>query len=121
MGRDYYKKAMINEELKQPVTKEYLGTFTEEVLLPAISTLMDEKLKPLEKRVDNIEAIMVTKTYLTETLAEKLADQTGDLIVLMRKEDHKLIALVEILKNRKVISDDDAQQILSLEPFPKTQ
>lgn len=38
---------MTNNDLQQPVTKAYLGEYTENILLPAISNLIDEKLKPL--------------------------------------------------------------------------
>ncbi len=115
----------MNEE-NQPITKklltETLGEFTETVLLPAMSSMMDEKLKnyptkdelkdELDKKVSNL----VTKDYLDE----KLSDLTGDLSTLMRKEDRKLGAPIELLKTKQVISDDDAKQILSLEPFPRT-
>ena len=102
---------MDNQDLKQPVTKEYLrdylGEFTEKSLLPAMSSMMDEKNKALKKDID-------------DSLTDKLADLKGDLVVLMRKEDRKLGALIELLKTKHVISDEDAKQILSLEPFPKT-
>ena len=68
---------MDNQDLKQPVTKEYLGEFMEKALLPAISSMMDEKNKELKKDID-------------DSLTDKLADLKGDLIVLMRKEDRKL-------------------------------
>ena len=110
---------MSNDELNQPVTKKYLGEFTETILLPAVSNILDEKLKDVHKEIKDVQGKMVTKTFLNETLDEKLADLTGDLTVLMRKEDRKLLALVEILKGRKVISAEDAKQILALEPFPK--
>jgi len=58
---------------------------------------------------------MVTKDYLDE----KLADLRGDLVVLTRKEDAKVRTLVEILRERKVLTDDDAKRILSMEPFPQ--
>jgi hypothetical protein len=58
---------------------------------------------------------MVTKDYLDD----KLADLRGDIVVLMRKEDKKLRALIEVLQKRKVISEDEVRQILSLEPFPQ--
>lgn len=111
---------MTNEELNQPVTKKYLGEYTETILLPAVSDIIDEKLKTVSSEIKNLGDKMVTKTYFKETLDEKLADLAGDLTVLMRKEDRKLITLVEVLKAKKVISDDDAKQILALEPFPKT-
>lgn len=90
----------------QPVTKkelvETLGTFTEETLLPAVSVLMDKKFSDFSDKID-----------------EKLADLKGDLTILMRKEDRKLGALVTKLQEKQVLSEEEAIQILSLEPFPK--
>ena len=57
---------------------------------------------------------MVTKEYLDD----KLADLKGDIIVVIRKEDRKLAVLVDVLYERRVISDEDKKKILSLEPFP---
>jgi len=76
---------------------------------------VDERFDNLEGRVGKIEATMVTKDYLDE----KLADLRGDLVVLMRKEDTKVIKLIEILKKRKVITEAEEKEILSMEPFAK--
>lgn len=58
-----------NEDLKKPVTKEYLGEFTEKVLLPGISVLIDEKLKPLDKKIDKIdERLQVVEAKLDRAL-----------------------------------------------------
>ena len=67
------------------------------------------------KRFDKIEATMVTKDYLDN----KLADLRGDLVVLTRKEDTKMIKLVEILKRRAIITEAEEREILSMEPFAK--
>lgn len=74
------------------------------------------RLDGLEKRVTKIEATMVTKDYLDE----KLADQRGDLSILMRKEDTKLKTLIEVLSKRGVITRDDQLHILNMEPFPQS-
>jgi len=58
---------------------------------------------------------MVTKDYLDD----KLADLRGDLNVLIRKEDTKLIALIEKLQEKKVLTDKDKSELLSLEPYAK--
>lgn len=79
------------------------------------ATKTENRFQGLEQRVGRIEALMVTKDYLDD----KLADLRGDLVVLMRKEDTKLRTLVDVLKKREIISKDDAQYILSLEPFPQ--
>ncbi len=76
---------------------------------------LENKFDKLDKRVIKIEATMVTKDYLDE----KLADLRGDLVVLTRKEDKKVMALVDILKQRKLIDDTDVKKILSMEPFPQ--
>ena len=69
----------------------------------------------LEGKVDKIEATMVTKDYLDE----KLADLRGDLVVLTRKEDTKVGKLIEVLKRRKVISEEETKEILAMEPFAR--
>lgn len=56
---------------------------------------------------------MVTKDYLDE----KLGDLRGDLTVLIRKEDNKVKALVEVLVEKKVLNKTDQKKIYSLEPF----
>lgn len=69
----------------------------------------------LKKDVVHIKNVMVTKSYLDD----KLSDQKADLIKLTRKEDTKLVALIEDLHSNKVISDESNQRILALEPFPQ--
>jgi len=76
---------------------------------------VDNRLGIIEKEVGKIKATMVTKDYLDD----KLADLRGDLVVLMRKEDRKMLTLVEILFKNKIISEKERQHILSLEPFPQ--
>ena len=77
---------------------------------------VEGKFDKIEGRLDRIEATMVTKDYLDE----KLADLRGDLVVLTRKEDHKLTALVEILASKNVITPEESARIISMEPFGKT-
>ena len=67
----------------------------------------------LKSDVTRIKALMVTKDYLDE----KLADLRGDLVVLTRKEDTKVKALINLLKNKKIITPGDAKQLFTLEPF----
>ena len=76
---------------------------------------VDERFDKLEGRVGKIEVTMVTKDYLDE----KMADLRGDLVVLMRKEDTKVVKLIEILKRRKIITEIEEKEILSMEPFAK--
>ena len=79
------------------------------------STKVDKQFIEVGERFNKIEATMVTKDYLDD----KLGDLRGDLVVLMRKEDTKMIKLVEILKRRAVITEAEEKEILSMEPFAK--
>lgn len=74
---------------------------------------IDNRLDGVDGRLNKIEATMVTKDYLDD----KLADLRGDMVVLMRKEDTKLKKLVDILGKRKVLSEDESNEILGMEPF----
>jgi hypothetical protein len=88
-------------------------------LLEAIidfSTKVDERFTRIDERFTRIESQMVTKEYLDD----KLINLKGDLTVLMRKEDHKLVALTKLLATKKIITESDAKSILSLEPFPQS-
>ena len=82
---------MSSNDLKQPVTKEYLGEFTEKVLLPGISLLIDDKLRPISDKLDAVDSKLTAylelsdKRYLELKNREKLlakwikliADKTG--------------------------------------------
>lgn len=52
----------MNDDLKQPVTKEYLGEFTENVLLPAIGEL----LKPLQDDILALSAKVTAHLELSD-------------------------------------------------------
>ena len=80
-----------NQDLNQPVTKGYLGEFMEQTLLPAISSMMDEKIKPVRDDIAvlamkiNSHLELSDKRYLElkgrDTLIAKwlkqIADKTG--------------------------------------------
>lgn len=74
-----------------------------------------EQLTGIKSRLTKVEATMVTKDYLDE----KLFDLKGDLVILVRKEDAKVKMLIDVLRQRKVISDQEANQILGTGPFPQ--
>ncbi len=50
---------------------------------------------------------MVTKSYLDE----KLFGLKGDLIVKMRKLEGAMLFVASVLKERRVLSDDDVQRL----------
>lgn len=74
-----------------------------------------DRLGGVEGRLGSVENQMVTKDYLDD----KLHDLRGDLTVFIRKEDRKVVALIDELRQTKVLSEPAAQRILALEPFPQ--
>ncbi len=64
--------------------------------------------------------VSVLKGELTDAIDDKLGGLKADLTILMRKEDRKVVGLIELLKGKKLISDSEAQKLLGMEPFPQT-
>ncbi|MBI4427199.1 MAG: hypothetical protein HY569_01800 [Candidatus Magasanikbacteria bacterium] len=103
--------------------KEEIGGIKTEIggMRGEIDMIMEEvggtkvEMSGLRADIADIRAQMVTKSYLDD----KLADLRGDLTVLMRKEDTKLKALVDILTKKKVLSTEETKIIFSMEPFPQ--
>jgi len=84
-----------------------VGEVIEQNIAPALDSL--------QKQIDHVENQMVTKDYLDT----KLVEQYGNIVVLMRKGDGKLLRLVELLKEKNVLSDEEVKSLLVMEPFPK--
>lgn len=76
---------------------------------------LDDRMDKLEKDVTTIKATMVDKDHLED----RLAKYHGDLVVLMRKEDIKVRALVELLREKQVLTDLDVKRLVTMEPFPQ--
>jgi archaellum component FlaC len=74
---------------------------------------VDQRLGHLDSEVTKISAVMVTKDYLDE----KLADLRGDLVALARKSNRKLSTLVDELVKKGSLSAQAAKKILAMEPL----
>lgn len=98
-----------------------LGKVIEQNITPTMDSLQEEvndikkDLKGVKDDLKHVENQMVTKDYLDE----KLLDFRGDLNIMMRKGDAKLIRLVEFLKEKEILNDSQVQELFSMEPFPK--
>ena len=97
---------------KEVTTNEILEFLQEH---GATKTDIENLKKELTQEIDGVKAQMVTKDYLDD----KLTDLRGDLVVLMRKEDTKLIELIKTLHNKDILAEDEVKKILEMEPFPK--
>lgn len=104
------------------LTKEEAGTFFTKEDAKNFITKEDAKAfvtKEDAKAFATKEDLEKLRLAMADHLDEKLGDLKGDLVILMRKEDHKLINLIELLLNKKVISEKEANNIFKMEPFPK--
>lgn len=75
---------------------------------------VESRLDGVEQRLTKVEAVMVTKDYLDD----KLADLKGDLIVKQRKIESRIDTLVTMLSNRKVLEQTDVKLLSDLRIFP---
>ncbi|OGY44123.1 MAG: hypothetical protein A3B89_03185 [Candidatus Buchananbacteria bacterium RIFCSPHIGHO2_02_FULL_40_13] len=76
---------------------------------------MNQRFDKVENRLDKVESTMVTKDYLDD----KLSDLRGDLVILMRKEDTKLTALVSLMEKKQLLTSEEAGKIITMEPFAR--
>jgi len=106
---------------KEMATKEEIGDLQKEInelqifLQGFVAT--KEDVRESERKLRKEMGVM--KTELKEHVDEKLSDLQGNIIVLMRKEDYKVLSLIKILKEKNVLSDSEVRQLLKMEPFPK--
>lgn len=107
--------------LAKQIQKEELKEVFTEALEPFVDSIkedfnkIDERFNKIDGRLDRIEATMVTKSYLDN----KLADIEGGLIGKLRKEDEKVNRLIEVLKNKSLLTAEDTQQFKEFQIFPK--
>ncbi len=103
-------------ELKNDVSilkTDVAGLKTDVAVLKTDVAGLKTDVSKLKTDMETVQSGMVTKDYLDE----KVTDLRGDLVVLVRKEDRKLAALVDALVERKVLDHAAATRILALEPF----
>ncbi len=107
-----------NQNKTEVSTNEIMDFLVEHMV---IKEELDEKFEKLEKKMEsNLKQVLnKQKLDILDAVDDKLAHLKGDLVVLMRKEDKKVITLVEILKEKKILTLDEAKTVLAMEPFPQ--
>ena len=86
----------------------------------ATKTDLHELEERMDKKFDNLDLKFGKfKHEMFDHMDEKMTDLRGDLVVLMRKEDMKMVRLCEMLKEKDILADKEIQEILRMEPFPK--
>lgn len=95
-----------------------METQDKQEILQAINSFanhVEGRFDAMDTCLTRVEALMVTKDYLDD----KLADLKGDLVVLTRREDEALGELVQTLYERETLTADDVARVNHLRPFPK--
>src|SRR3989338_6689246 len=69
----------------------------------------------LKSNVGYLKSNMVDKDYLDRALA----NQKGEIVFIINKEDAKVRKLTSLLSEKKVLTPTEAQNIMSMEPFPR--
>lgn len=96
-------KSEFKDELSKMVTKDELK----------------DELGKMATKDDLRQSLNKQKLDILDAMDDKLANLKGDMVVLMRKEDKKVVSLIELLKNKKIITTNEANGLLELEPFPQ--
>lgn len=110
---------MTKEEKNQPVTFEILGKFTEEVLLPAVKTIVEDSFKSeifkteVKKIVteDNAKLKYELKDYIDSKLAETKGDIMSCINRNKKSDKNWKLKTVEVLKNNKLAKSHELQAL----------
>jgi len=74
---------------------------------------VENRLDRVESRIDRIEGTMITKEYLDNALI----DVRADFISHIKAKDKKVDTLIDILREKKVITSQESKKILAAESF----
>jgi len=123
----------LKKELKQEVLgaidglrQEMTGSIEEVlVVMSEHSTKMDERFDGVDGRLDVLESDMkevkqqLTQMVPRDYLDKRVSEAKGESIPLVRKEDEKLSATIELLYKKDVLSKEEQNVLLKMEPFPR--
>src|SRR3990167_8811540 len=107
----------------EPTLSEVMGFLQENMVtkddlkggLKGFATKDD--LKEFATKVD----LRKMQEEILDGVDRKLFNMKGDLIMVMRGEDQKVVSLIGLLQNKSVITSEEAKHILAMEPFPQLQ
>ncbi len=54
-----------------------------------------------------------------DKMDDKLADLKGDIVMLMRKGSKGVMELVELLRKKDILTEDEELRLLAIQPFPQ--
>lgn len=117
---------MANQEVTTGEIMEVLGFIKDNMVMKAelaseMAGLRSEFKSDLGSQIGGLRSeLRATELRMMDAMDEKLSNLKGDLTVMMRGEDKKVSTLIKMLQNKKLLSDEEAGSLLSLQPFPQT-
>lgn len=78
-----------------------------------------EELSKMVTKDELRQSLNKQKLEILDAIDDKLVNLKGDMIALVRKEDKKVVGLIELSKKKKLITTDEANGLLKMEPFPQ--
>lgn len=96
---------MLEEKDFKKINKQ-IGEALEAVVLPALDEIKIE--------IDKMKSEMVSKSYLDD----KLADLEDLVVVRQRKEDKKLNLLIDFLRKKNILRENEIEALKEFQIFP---
>lgn len=101
-------------------TNEIMEFLQEHMVTRAEFNGLDQKVDSLDQKVQRLDVkINQVKLDLLDAMDEKLGAMKGDIVVMMRNEDLKVMLVVKKLKEKKIFDDHDVEEFMKLLPFPQ--
>lgn len=122
-------KKIVDSSVKKIVDKA-IDDFATKTIKPSFDEVfcrldkVENRLNKVENRLDKVEDKLdkVEGTVLNlpdkDYLDKKLADLRADLIIKFRQQEEKINFLIEILKKRKLINQNELVQLQKFDIFP---
>ncbi len=107
--------ASVRDDMKSFATKDDLNAFATKDDIEEIFSAIKIDLDKTTTKAD----LKRSEQVILDKVDDKIDDLKGELIVTIRKEDTKLVTLVETLEENKTLNKIKSENILSLEPFPR--
>jgi hypothetical protein len=111
-----------NNSVTKKELVEVLGTFAEDVLLPAVENMMDSKLGEHTNKMENMMDQKLAKhTHeMKDYIDSKLAEQKGDIIFYIKgdkeRDSNWKLKILDVLKRNKLVNP---RELELLENFAK--
>lgn len=87
---------------------------------------VEGEIASVKEDLANVKITMATKTdlgklniELRDFIDDKIDGLKDDWVIMMRKEDTKLVSVVETLRKKDVFGEKETDKILKMEPFPR--